>query len=634
MAGAFLEQQGLEIEQYLDRIRRRGKLPDDDKNLRAPDYDRTLKSVWAESFRVLREQSPVAIEIVNLSSFVSPTDIPRPLLKRGAAYLSASLNKVVNDEDELVDLIAKPRAFSLFSTSGDGYSMNRLVQAMIRENMESTEQKYWSGMAVLMLEAVLPKQVTDFRLWSRVGRLVLHALDAAENGIAYSSELLGSIKLLDRGVTYLADTGAADDAEITEKRNLTIEQAEILPDGPPNWLLNNQAVWLIKLGKMQEAETLLERAIEITRRKEGGASPSLGNYLINLGGLLKQEEKYEKAYECLLRGLAILDKLPDWAEHHRAIGHGHLGEVILQMGGDPKAAAIHLKESADGYARALGPGSMEEVINRSMLASLQGEDPRTAIIAYTITPESIKTEEGKLLGRETLWQEDAEKLLREAWQKKAPGSSVELSNFLRQRKGSEKEGFEILVEGAEYGDPEALYWFSREMAERKGLTAEGVIKASIEAGNAFSYYDLGLVLSQDKSRFPEAESAFRKALDAGHETARNDLGILLLEWPGREKEGEALLDEAGRYGQIRSWHNLAQYLRDLPGREQDAIDYFHRAARAGYLKDFGYLAYYLIEKNRLVEAVKIFKEGIEAGLLDLEAHLQLLIKDHPELSKI
>jgi tetratricopeptide (TPR) repeat protein len=630
LAGAFMEQQGLETGEYLDRIRRRGKLPDDEKTLRPPDYNRTLNSIWAESFRVLQEQSPVAVELMKFSAFVSPTDIPRPALKRGAAYLSASLNKVVNDPDDLTDLLAKPRAFSLVSNSSDGYSLNRLVQAMIREKMDSTEQKYWSGMAVLLLEAVLPKQVTDLRLGSRVGQLISHGLEAAENGIAYASQILGSVKLLDRGVTYLADTGTADTEEITQKRAEALAQAEKLPEGPPAWLLNNQAVWLISLGRKKEAATLLERAIETTRKTEGAESPSLGSNLVNYGGLLKEEKQYEKAYTYLLRGLAILDKLPDWAEYNRAIGHGHLGEVIINMGGDVKAAAIHFKEAADGYARALGPGSLEEIHNRSYLASVRGENPNI-VIQHILTPEIIKKEEGKLIGREDLWQEDAEKLLREAWKGESPGSAVELSSFLRRQEGREEEGFNVLVEGAQSGDPESLYWLAREMAERKGLAAEQLIRMSIDAGNAFSYYDLGLVLAQEETRLAEAELAFREALAAGFEIARNDLGILLLEWPGREVEGERLLDECGRYGQVRSWHNLAGYLRNIPGREQDTIDNFHRAARAGYIKDYGYLAYYLIEKNKLTEAVAVFREGLGAGLNDLEAHLNKLLEDHPEL---
>ena len=70
----------------------------------------------------------------------------------------------------------------------------------------------------------------------------------------------------------------------------------------------------------------------------------------------------------------------------------------------------------------------------------------------------------------------------------------------------------------------------------------------------------------------------------------------------------------------------------MPNRQKDAEKYYYRAAKAGYLKAYGYLAYFLIEQKKFNQAIAVFKEGIDAGLGELEAHLELFRREHPELS--
>jgi tetratricopeptide (TPR) repeat protein len=578
---------------------------------------------------VLGDQSPLATDLLRLAAFFAPDDIPRPALVRGQSSLPSGLGEAAGDADQLADLVARPRAFSLVSTSGDGFSMHRLVQAVLRDGLERSEVERWAGTAVLLLDQVLPKQVSDVRLWSRTGRLVGHALTAAGHGVEQLVEPAATIRLLDRGATYLSATGGAPE-DVAAMRLDALRLGEALPDGPPAWLLNNHGTWLVEQGALDEAQGMLERAVRATRRAEGGNSAELGTHWVNLGGLAQRRGELERARTYLQRGLAILDTLPEWADAQRATGHSLLGQVLFQEG-DWDAAASHFAEAVRGYDAALGPTSQDSLLARTFLAQALGEDPRRVVTSGIMTASSIAAEEGRLLTAEPAWLDEAERLLRDAWESGEPGAAVELASLLRSQPGREAEGAAILAEAAERGDSEALYWHARDLAGEIGAGAESEIRRSIKAGNVFSWYDLGLVLASDENRRPEAEAAFRAALDGKFEIARNDLGILLLSWPGRESEGEAMLEEAGRRGHPRSWFNLGQYRWKTPGREHEAEGPLRRAAHAGYLRAYGSLAYLLEELNRLDESLAAFTEGLEAGEDALGPHLAEFLDRHPEL---
>ena len=386
----------------------------------------------------------------------------------------------------------------------------------------------------------------------------------------------------------------------------------------------------MQIERSDEAEPLLERAVEVTRRQQGGNSASLGVYWANLGNLLYRRGDLDRARTCLVRGTTILDRQPQWADEKRATAHSVLGQVLFAQG-DLEAAAGHFAEAVRCYDASLGPGSLDSITARSFLAQARGEDPRTAIVQYHITAASIQAEEGKLLARERAWKDDAEQLLRAAVQAHQLGAAHELALALRDQRSRREEADSILPQAARAGDSNALYWYARELAAKSGVAAEGEIRCSIAAGNVFSNYDLGLVLAPDPTRRGEAEAAFRTAIDAGYDIGRNDLGILLCEWSGREAEGEALLADAGRGGQPRCFANLASYLISK-GRREDAVVALRSAAQDGYLRAYGTLAYLLEDMGRYADAVTAFQEGIDGGERGLESHFAEFRKRHPELT--
>jgi tetratricopeptide (TPR) repeat protein len=631
LAGAFMEQQSIAASEYLARLQRTSGLPIDDAQYRPPDYQVGIRLVWAESFKTLHRQAPQATDLLSLAAFLAPDDVPRPVLERGAHLLSASLREIALSTDHLADLVARPQGFSLVSTKGDGFSMHRVIQTVLRQDLNREKQVQWAATAVRLMKYNLPARVADYRIWDRVGRLIEHALTAADHAVDLSIEPADSVWLIDRGITFLTETNNNPD-EIGSRRNKALQIAEALPNGPPHWLLNNHALWLMETHDHEGAKKLFERAIETVRKQEGADSPSLGSAWANLGAIFQEEGQLEKAKNCLERALAILDRKPSFVEPVRATAHSRLGQILFGEG-DRERAAVHFNQAVRGYEYALGPGAQDTILARSFLAQARGQNPSQSVVMYTLSPTSIAAEEGRLLSREAAWRDEAEQLLRKATDAGESGAVMELVTLLRGIPGREAEGDRILAEAAAKGDPDALYWQARELAQKYGLDAVPAIQRSIAAGNLYSWYDLGLVLFTKRDLWPEAENAFLKAIEAGFEEARNDLGIMLCDWPGREKEGEAQLIEAGRRGQPRSWHNLGYYLSNLSHRMNDAIQAFRFALNAGYVRSYVDLAYTLEDVGNLEEAFDTFQRAVENGVANSEQHLQRFVQRHPEISQ-
>jgi tetratricopeptide (TPR) repeat protein len=611
LAGAFIERRGIGFRDYLQRLKKAGGLPEGGA---PPDYTHTLATAWSESLGSLERLAPEAGDLLRLCAYLAPDDLPRWLLQAGAAVLPEPLKARAEDIDALTDLIALPRGYSLISTHGDSFGVHRLLQTILRRGLDKNGQQQWAGAAVAMMRRGFPEQAADTRLWERCGRLVPHAIAAAGYAEEFAVNGDATIGVLDRVATYLESLGR-DSAEAAEYRNRAFTLAERIHgrEGMPEWLLNNQALWLVLHGKLGAARPLLEQAI--TRTEAAGLTASLGTYYVNLAEVESREKNWEKARDLLRRGVTILDRSVPRPDPKVATAHSKLGQVLLQLG-ELKEAEPEFRRAVELYTATVGPSALDTITARSFLEGVRspGRVPAPWFVTETLTSETIERDEGKALIQEPGYRREAEELLREA----ADGGDVaalfhlwELLDRVPERKA---EALEYLQRAAAAGVPQALYWRGRQLVDEPEheAEAESMIRTAINAGETYSWYDLGLLLERDPARRDEAEAAFRAAVDAGYEEARNDLGLLLTETPGRESEGEQMLRETGSRGQPRSFHNLGRYLSDH-GRYEEAIEVFRSAIAGGYLTSHLDLGIVLDRAGRRQEAEQEFRAAAASG---------------------
>jgi tetratricopeptide (TPR) repeat protein len=328
LAGAFIERQGISFGDYLRRLKKAGGVPEGGA---PPDYRHTLATVWSESLGSLEQLAPEAGDLLRLCAYLAPDDLPRWLVHAGAAALPEPLKGRAEDMDALTDLIALPRGYSLVNTHEDSFGVHRLLQTILRRALDTNGQRQWAGTAVAMMRSGFPQNAADTRLWERSGRLVAHAVAAA----GYAEELAvngdATVGVLDRVATYF-ESMSGDSAESAEYRNRAFSLAERIHgrEGMPEWLLNNQALWLVLRGELGAARPLLEQAI--TRTEAAGLTASLGTYYVNLAEVESREKNWEKARDLLRRGVTILDRSVPHPDPKVATAHSKLGQVLLQLG--------------------------------------------------------------------------------------------------------------------------------------------------------------------------------------------------------------------------------------------------------------------------------------------------------------
>ena len=116
-------------------------------------YAHTVDTTWELALGQLRHQTPGAIELLNLTAFLGPEDLPVQLLVTHADLLPTSLATEVGNWLDLAELTGALGRYSLVKVEHDGLFVHRLLQAIIRSDLNQAAQQTWASAAVWLLQA-------------------------------------------------------------------------------------------------------------------------------------------------------------------------------------------------------------------------------------------------------------------------------------------------------------------------------------------------------------------------------------------------------------------------------------------------------------------------------------------------
>lgn len=231
-AGAYIEEVGVSIADYLDLFR--SARPEILRKGRPSGYPETVAVTFELSLRKVRERSNAAADLMQLFAFLSPDDIPRSLLIDGVDELPPSLRGVVSNKIEFNDAIAALRRYSLIEicSSGDMYSVHRLVQAVVQDMMTADQQRVWAEIALKLVNSSYPFDSDDVRTWDRASVLLPHALVAAEHAqrLGVSPETVA--RVLNQAGLYLRGSAQYHKARECFERALEILRERLGEDHP------------------------------------------------------------------------------------------------------------------------------------------------------------------------------------------------------------------------------------------------------------------------------------------------------------------------------------------------------------------------------------------------------------------
>jgi hypothetical protein len=171
-AGAILAETGMPVDEYL-------RLLDEQvtqilAQRTSPEYPRSVTAAWQISVAKLRQQVPQALELLRCCAFFGPDPIPRDIFRRGSHATVTGIGELLADPILLAQSIRELGRFALVRIEGRAISVHRLVQALLRDELDPDEQARYRHDAHLILAAGAPQDPDDVRQWPRYRELVPH----------------------------------------------------------------------------------------------------------------------------------------------------------------------------------------------------------------------------------------------------------------------------------------------------------------------------------------------------------------------------------------------------------------------------------------------------------------------------
>jgi tetratricopeptide (TPR) repeat protein len=184
-AGAMLAETGMPVGEYLRLLHEQvtGIMSEG----KSPDYPMSMTAAWKLSVATLERQLPQARELLRCCAFFGPEPIPTDVFRRGTQAAGGEATAVMSDPILLARAIRELGRFALVTIDGRSVSVHRLIQALLRDELDDEQQADYRDQVHLILAAAAPKNAADDRQWSQYRELLPH-LTSESTGLALSSK--------------------------------------------------------------------------------------------------------------------------------------------------------------------------------------------------------------------------------------------------------------------------------------------------------------------------------------------------------------------------------------------------------------------------------------------------------------
>jgi tetratricopeptide (TPR) repeat protein len=170
-AGALQAETGMSVDEYLRLLKEHTAQIMAEG--RSPEYPRSMTAAWKLSVSTLSRQLPQAVELLRCCAFFGPEPIPRDLFRRSHAT-GTRIGELIANPILLARAIGELGRFALIRIDGRTIQVHRLIQALLRDEIEPEEQAAYRRDVQLILAAGAPKNPDDNTLWPRYAELVPH----------------------------------------------------------------------------------------------------------------------------------------------------------------------------------------------------------------------------------------------------------------------------------------------------------------------------------------------------------------------------------------------------------------------------------------------------------------------------
>jgi hypothetical protein len=251
-------------------------------------YQHTVATTWSLALQRLRETEPAAVDLLTLTSFLAPDDLPQPLLAAHYQQLPEPSASTAADPLALADAVAALRRYSLVRVVADGLFVHRLLQTVIRAALDAEAERAWTT-AARLLRTGFPSETDKVAAWPECQRLLPHVLAVANHGQRLKVESEGWLWLVAQSATYLWRRGLFRQALTLDQQILSYRRRLLGEDHPTTLRsMNNLAATLRDLGDLDGARQLHEQTLAGYRRVLGEDHPDTLTSMNNLAELRRE----------------------------------------------------------------------------------------------------------------------------------------------------------------------------------------------------------------------------------------------------------------------------------------------------------------------------------------------------------
>ena len=143
LAGAYIRETGYTLaryrEEYLQEQERRNQMLSYAHPVprKYSDYPESVATTWSLSFNRIKEQNPMAIDLLQYCAYLSPDAIPESLILQGASALTPLLQPIAGNVEVLNQTLVPLLNYSFLRRHADQkqLAIHRLVQEVVRNDL-------------------------------------------------------------------------------------------------------------------------------------------------------------------------------------------------------------------------------------------------------------------------------------------------------------------------------------------------------------------------------------------------------------------------------------------------------------------------------------------------------------------
>lgn len=259
------------------------------------------------AFEKVEKQNPIAAQVLQACSFLSPDSIPEEVFTSAGNLLTDELVLLVDDTlawDDTLELLLN---FSLIKRDSLNHSLSihRLVQAVTRDLIDDPSKQTWIINLVKAAVSFCPTEAQHIKYWSYYQRMLPNILNLAS--------------FLDNYIT---------------------------PDNAPHFeqagtLFNSAGVYCLTQGNYDKALKLCQQAAFITTNTIGYSHPNNASILTNIAAVYNEQGKFSEALWELLEALFIFQTAPGDNQVSTAITFNGIAGIYKEQGIYKKALDLY-----------------------------------------------------------------------------------------------------------------------------------------------------------------------------------------------------------------------------------------------------------------------------------------------------